>query len=116
MNTLQDETRGGFSFDNCNRNAAMAAFGVDGPRVKKTGTTIAGIVYNVSALLRCCRLSPPAIASVICLCDCLFQMTPARGGVRQTSALVRTLALYNFCFDGHFARVYYLPSRYHLSL
>lgn len=51
MNTLQDETRGGFSFDNCNRNAAMAAFGVDGPRVKKTGTTIAGIVYNNGVVL-----------------------------------------------------------------
>jgi hypothetical protein len=37
----------GFQFDLCARNAALEARGVVAPRLKKTGTTIAGIVFDV---------------------------------------------------------------------
>lgn len=38
---------GGFSFDNCKRNAMLESKGVQPPRAWKTGTTIAGVVYKV---------------------------------------------------------------------
>lgn len=41
----------GFQFDLCARNAALEARGVVAPRLKKTGTTIAGLLFDVS--VRC---------------------------------------------------------------
>ena len=38
---------GGFSFDLCSRNAVLEQRGVVAPRLKKTGTTIVGLVYKV---------------------------------------------------------------------
>lgn len=38
---------GGFSFDLCSRNAVLEQRGVVAPRLKKTGTTIVGLVYTV---------------------------------------------------------------------
>ena len=38
----------GFQFDLCARNAALEARGVVAPRLKKTGTTIAGLLFDVS--------------------------------------------------------------------
>jgi len=43
---------GGFNFDNCRRNQTLgAAFGGALPRFKKTGTTIAGVVFNGGVVL-----------------------------------------------------------------
>ena len=49
INTLQ-ENLGGLNYDNCLRNTAMMAQSKVGPAVKtmKTGTTICGIIFNVS--------------------------------------------------------------------
>ena len=41
---------GGFSFDLCSRNAVLEQRGVVAPRLKKTGTTIVGLVYKVGWL------------------------------------------------------------------
>jgi 20S proteasome subunit beta 2 len=41
-------TQPGFQFDLCARNAALEARGVVAPRLKKTGTTIAGVLFDVS--------------------------------------------------------------------
>lgn len=38
---------GSFSFDLCSRNAVLEQRGVVAPRLKKTGTTIVGLVYTV---------------------------------------------------------------------
>ncbi|CAO3666868.1 unnamed protein product [Rhizopus stolonifer] len=38
--------KGGFSFDNCNRNAALAANGAKPPKATSTGTTIVGLIYK----------------------------------------------------------------------
>jgi len=56
INTLQ-ENLGGFNYDNCLRNTAMMAQSKVGPAVKtmKTGTTICGIIFNVSR--RTCMLN-----------------------------------------------------------
>jgi 20S proteasome subunit beta 2 len=51
MNTLSAETRGGFDFSNCQRNQQLALAGVSAPKVKKTGTTIVGIVYKNGVVL-----------------------------------------------------------------
>lgn len=45
------KARGGFNFDLCQRNQMLAEAGVAGPRVKKTGTTIVGIVYKDGVVL-----------------------------------------------------------------
>jgi len=42
---------GGFSFDLCSRNATLESRGVVAPRLKKTGTTIVGLVYKVRVFL-----------------------------------------------------------------
>lgn len=42
---------GGFSFDLCKRNSLLEASGVGKPKVKKTGTTICGIVYQDGVIL-----------------------------------------------------------------
>lgn len=48
MATAQVEGAGaGFSFDLCKRNAHLASRGVQPPAPRKTGTTIAGIVFKV---------------------------------------------------------------------
>jgi hypothetical protein len=56
INTLQ-QNRGGFNYDNCLRNTAIMAQSKVGPVVKtmKTGTTICGIIFNVSG--RTCNLT-----------------------------------------------------------
>ncbi len=41
--------QGGFNFDNCIRNRAIAESGIASlPKTMKTGTTICGVVYKVS--------------------------------------------------------------------
>jgi len=45
------ENSGGFNFDLCKRNAALSTKGVQLPKFKKTGTTIAGVVYNGGVVL-----------------------------------------------------------------
>lgn len=49
INTLQDQL-GGFNYDNCLRNTALAAQTKVGTQVKtmKTGTTICGLIFEVS--------------------------------------------------------------------
>lgn len=42
---------GGFSFDLCSRNAVLEQRGVVAPRLKKTGTTIVGLVYTDGVVL-----------------------------------------------------------------
>lgn len=42
------EEAGGFSFDLCRRNASLDKLGIRPPNVRKTGTTIVGVVYKVS--------------------------------------------------------------------
>jgi len=37
---------GGFNFDNCERNLALEKLGVDAPKLRSTGTTIAGVIYK----------------------------------------------------------------------
>ncbi|GJQ85604.1 Prosbeta2 [Trypoxylus dichotomus] len=41
----------GFSFDNCARNASLETKGFPVPKAKKTGTTIAGIIYEDGVIL-----------------------------------------------------------------
>ncbi|XP_018055270.1 PREDICTED: proteasome subunit beta type-7 [Atta colombica] len=41
----------GFSFDLCQRNTFLVRKGFDTPKVKKTGTTIAGVVYKDGVIL-----------------------------------------------------------------
>ena len=40
-------TKGGFQFDLCGRNAYLEARGIKPPRLTKTGTTIAGLIFKV---------------------------------------------------------------------
>ena len=50
-----NEPKPGFQFDLCKRNAFLEERGVQAPRLTKTGTTIAGIVFKVrwSPVLPC---------------------------------------------------------------
>mmetsp|Transcript_26736 Transcript_26736/g.47362 ORF Transcript_26736/g.47362 Transcript_26736/m.47362 type:complete len:270 (-) Transcript_26736:213-1022(-) len=49
---VYQQNRGGFSFDNCKRNAALSQDKkLDLPKTKKTGTTIVGIVYKNGVVL-----------------------------------------------------------------
>jgi len=43
--------RGGFSFENVKRNVVLQGAGFQAPRVKKTGTTIAGILFKDGVIL-----------------------------------------------------------------
>ena len=52
---------GGFSFDLCSRNAVLEQRGVVAPRLKKTGTTIVGLVYKVGWLAERERLRKASI-------------------------------------------------------
>jgi 20S proteasome subunit beta 2 len=40
---------GGFSFDLCKRNDFLEMKGMKGPGYTKTGTTISGVIFKVSA-------------------------------------------------------------------
>lgn len=42
------EDQGGFGFDLCRRNAALAKIGLEAPKPHKTGTTIAGVIFKVT--------------------------------------------------------------------
>lgn len=44
------EEAAGFSFDLCRRNASLDKLGIKPPSVRKTGTTIVGVVYKVRGL------------------------------------------------------------------
>jgi 20S proteasome subunit beta 2 len=44
-------TRGGFQFDNVQRNALLERLGMHAPKATKTGTTIAGIVFRDGVML-----------------------------------------------------------------
>jgi len=46
-----DPPVGGFSFENCQRNANLANLGFKAPKAVKTGTTIAGIIYKDGVIL-----------------------------------------------------------------
>jgi len=48
---LLQQVRGGFNFDLCKRNEMLIKMGKVQPRVKKTGTTICGLVYNDGVVL-----------------------------------------------------------------
>lgn len=41
----EESLYGGFNFDNCKRNDALSASGVLPSKMRKTGTTIAGVVF-----------------------------------------------------------------------
>jgi len=43
--------QGGFSFDNCSRNARLEKMGVATPKFRKTGTTIVGLIYEDGVIL-----------------------------------------------------------------
>jgi len=43
--------QGGFSFDNCARNARLEQMGVVTPKFRKTGTTIVGLIYEDGVIL-----------------------------------------------------------------
>lgn len=43
--------QGGFSFDNCARNARLEKMGVVTPKFRKTGTTIVGLIYEDGVIL-----------------------------------------------------------------
>jgi len=49
--TLLESQKGGFSFDLCKRNAILASKGAQMPKMKKTGTTIVGLVYKDGVVL-----------------------------------------------------------------
>lgn len=42
---------GGFNFDNCKRNDALLSTGILPPKTRKTGTTIAGVVFADGVVL-----------------------------------------------------------------
>jgi len=46
-----EASSGGFSFDNCHRNARLAKTGLSLPKFRKTGTTIVGLVYEDGVIL-----------------------------------------------------------------
>ncbi|XP_013412691.1 proteasome subunit beta type-7 [Lingula anatina] len=46
-----DPPRGGFSFENCKRNALLAQKGMKAPTAYKTGTTICGIIFKDGVIL-----------------------------------------------------------------
>lgn len=50
LNYINELPLGGFDFDNCIRNEALMANAAPGAKIqtKKTGTTICGVVFNVS--------------------------------------------------------------------
>ncbi|CAB4004420.1 proteasome subunit beta type-7-like [Paramuricea clavata] len=48
---MAGEIRGGFNFENCNRNALLEKDGLKPPKALKTGTTICGIVYKDGVIL-----------------------------------------------------------------
>jgi len=45
------EDQGGFGFDLCRRNAALAKIGLEAPKPHKTGTTIAGVIFKDGIVL-----------------------------------------------------------------
>ncbi|XP_001626200.2 proteasome subunit beta type-7 [Nematostella vectensis] len=49
--TKMPDFKGGFSFENCQRNAMLDNLGVKAPTARKTGTTIAGIVFKDGVIL-----------------------------------------------------------------
>jgi 20S proteasome subunit beta 2 len=51
MNGNVSDSSGGFSFDLCRRNAALAAAGHAKPKFLKTGTTIAGVIFKDGVVL-----------------------------------------------------------------
>ena len=55
LNYLQTIPLGGFNYDNCIRNNALAAQTKVGAKMNytKTGTTICGCVFDVSIYLHC---------------------------------------------------------------
>ncbi|ESN92257.1 hypothetical protein HELRODRAFT_103856 [Helobdella robusta] len=48
---LDELNQGGFSFENCRRNAVLAKQGFKHPKATKTGTTIAGVVFKDGVVL-----------------------------------------------------------------
>ncbi|KAA0187179.1 Proteasome subunit beta type [Fasciolopsis buskii] len=48
---LEDRGLGGFSFENCSRNAILEKSGLTLPKAIKTGTTICGVVFKDGVVL-----------------------------------------------------------------
>ncbi|TPP61158.1 Proteasome subunit beta type [Fasciola gigantica] len=48
---LEDRGSGGFSFENCSRNAILSKKGLTLPKAVKTGTTICGVVFKDGVVL-----------------------------------------------------------------
>ncbi|KAK3728767.1 hypothetical protein RRG08_013493 [Elysia crispata] len=46
-----EPAKGGFSFENCSRNARFEQMGLKFPKAYKTGTTIAGVIYKDGVVL-----------------------------------------------------------------
>ena len=57
------EPQPGFQFDLCRRNAFLEERGVHAPRLTKTGTTIAGIIFKARCC--CCTKYLSSLASLI---------------------------------------------------
>jgi len=51
MEEIRDLPKGGFNFNNCQRNAQLMAKGFQPPKTVKTGTTIAGIIFKDGVIL-----------------------------------------------------------------
>jgi len=49
--TLLAQTKGGFNFENCQRNEVLEKTGCKMPGAKKTGTTIVGLIYKDGVVL-----------------------------------------------------------------
>lgn len=49
--TLEEIPTGGFSFDNCKRNAVLTNQGLTLPKARSTGTTIVGLIYKDGVIL-----------------------------------------------------------------
>lgn len=48
--SVDARTKGGFSFDLCQRNEMLLKKGIQLPKFRKTGTTIVGLVFQVHML------------------------------------------------------------------
>ena len=48
--------KGGFSFDLCRRNGMLSKKGVPPPSYRKTGTTIVGLIFQVTLFISICLL------------------------------------------------------------
>ena len=68
---------GGFNFDNCIRNRALAESGmIQQPKQMKTGTTICGVIYKVSPCLYLPFLPPWHLLTLLSRTEWSWPQTP----------------------------------------